>query len=64
MYIYIDTDMYKHKLIGAVPQQVKWEMQVDNELRISFRGFNDDGGMNCEVRVQVQSPAPPPYDVD
>jgi hypothetical protein len=31
--------------------QVRYEMQVDGEHRVSFRAFNDDGGMNCEVHL-------------
>jgi len=32
--------------------QVRYELQVDQEHRASFRAFNEDGGMNCEIRLQ------------
>jgi len=34
--------------------QVRYELQADSEHRVSFRAFNDDGAINCEVRLQVR----------
>jgi hypothetical protein len=31
--------------------QMRFELNVDDERRATFRAFNDDGGINCEARV-------------
>ncbi len=51
-----DTDareVHGRLLKGMRSNQVAYELSVDEDRRVMYRAFNDDGGMNSEARISL-----------
>lgn len=51
------TEVHGRLLKGLRSGQVAFEISVDEEQRVFYRAFNDDGAMNCEMRIAGAGPA-------
>lgn len=52
-----DADAVEHHgdLLKATKEgQLFYELSVDQELRVMYRSFNDDGGLNSELKANLQ----------
>lgn len=47
-----ETETHGNLLKGLRGGQLAFEISVDDERRIMYRAFNDDGGMNCECKIK------------